>query len=46
MELLSPDNVPEEIIQDGGEELGDLLGRVLESKIRLERIIARLEELQ
>ena len=34
-----------EVVQDAGEELGDLLGRVLEAKIGMERIIARLEDL-
>jgi hypothetical protein len=35
-----------EIVQDSGEELGELLGRVLEAKIGLEGIINRLETLQ
>ncbi len=43
-ELLSADNVPEEVVQDAGEELGELLGRALESKIGLGRIIDRLED--
>ncbi len=38
--------MPAEVVQDAGEELGDLLGRVLETKIGMERIIARLENLQ
>ena len=46
VELLLPENVAEEIVQNAGEELGDLLGRALESKIGLGRIIDRLERLQ
>ena len=46
VERISPNNVQTEIVQDAGEELGDLLGRVLEAKIGMERIIARLENLQ
>jgi hypothetical protein len=41
-----PENVTEEIVQNAGEELGDLLGRALESKIGLGKIIERLERLQ
>ena len=33
-------------IQEVGEDLGTLLGRVLESKMQVEGITARLEELQ
>ncbi len=46
VELLSADNVPVFVIQDAAEELGDLLGRALESKMGIERIINRLENLQ
>lgn len=46
VELLSGDNVPVFVIQDAAEELGDLLGRALESKMGIERIINRLENLQ
>jgi hypothetical protein len=46
VELLLPENVTEEIVQNAGEELGDLLGRALESKIGLGQIIERLERLQ
>jgi len=45
-ELLLPENVDIEIVQNAGEELGDLLGRALESKIGLGKIIDRLERLQ
>ncbi len=40
-----PDATAEEI-QDVGEELGTLLGRVLESKIAVRKINTNLEELQ
>lgn len=46
VELLLPENVAEEIVQNAGEELGDLLGRALETKIGLGKIIERLERLQ
>ena len=46
VERISPDHVRTEVVQDAGEELGDLLGRVLEAKIGMERIIDRLENLQ
>jgi hypothetical protein len=46
VERISPDDVQADVVQDAGEELGDLLGRVLEAKIGMERIIARLENLQ
>lgn len=45
VDRISPDDVQAEVVQDAGEELGDLLGRVLEAKIGMERIIARLENL-
>lgn len=45
-ELMLPENVAIEIIQNAGEELGDLLGRALESKIGLRIIMERLERLQ
>jgi hypothetical protein len=45
VDQISPDDVPTEVVQDAGEELGNLLGRVVEAKIGMERIIARLENL-
>lgn len=42
---LSPPNVPADIIQDAGEDLGNLLGRIVEAKIGVGRIITRLENL-
>ncbi len=44
VETLSPNDVPPEVITEAGEDLGTLLGRVLETKIALRRIITRLEE--
>jgi hypothetical protein len=46
VDRISPDDVPTEVVQDAGEELGNLLGRVLEAKIGMERILDRLENLQ
>ncbi|MDJ1180217.1 hypothetical protein PJF56_15240 [Roseofilum sp. BLCC_M91] len=40
---LASSNVPDEVIQVAGEDLGDLLGRVLEVKLKVERLISRLE---
>lgn len=45
VELLLPENVPEEIMQNAGETLGDLLERALESKIGLGIIIDRWDRL-
>ena len=44
-ELSTPDVTIDEI-QEAGEDLGTILGRVLETKVRLERIIERLEILR
>lgn len=46
VELISPDDVTPLEIQEAGEDLGSILGRALETKIRIERIISSLEELQ
>ncbi len=46
IELISPDDVTALEIQEAGEDLGNILGRALETKIRVERIIHNLEELQ
>ena len=43
IEVLSPTDVPAEVIQEAGEDLGTLLGRVLETKTIVSRIIERLE---
>jgi hypothetical protein len=45
VELLQQETLSVEEIQFTGEELSDLLGRILESKISLENIIRRLEAL-
>jgi hypothetical protein len=45
VELLQQETLSVEEIQSTGEELSDLLGRILESKIGLENIIHRLEAL-
>jgi hypothetical protein len=45
VELLQQETLSVEEIQSTGEELSDLLGRILESKIGLENIIRRLEAL-
>ena len=45
LELLQQESLPLDAIQSIGEELSDLLGRVLESKIGLENLIIRLEAL-
>lgn len=44
VETLSPTDVPDEVIQNAGQDLGTLLGRVLEVKLRVRRLIDRLEE--
>ena len=43
VEIISPTDVPAEVIQEAGEDLGDLLGRAIESKMAVRRIISRLE---
>lgn len=45
IETISPDEVPAEIIQEAGEDLGTPLGRVLEAKISVRRIVLRLQSL-
>lgn len=44
VETLSPTDVPDKVIQNAGQDLGTLLGRVLEVKLRVRRLIDRLEE--
>ena len=46
VETISPDDAPAEVIQEAGEDLGTQLGRVLEAKRGVERILNRLEKLQ
>ncbi|MCL1470996.1 hypothetical protein LAY57_09960 [Argonema antarcticum A004/B2] len=43
VEIISPTDVPAEVIQEAGEDLGNLLGRAIESKMAVRRIISRLE---
>ena len=45
VERLSPANVPIALIQESGEDLSTLLGRVIEGKIRVEPIITFLRGL-
>lgn len=45
VDLLSENRVTMEDVQEIGEELGDLLGRAIETKIVLENTIRRIEEL-
>ncbi len=44
IEIISPRDVPQEVIQEAGEDLGLLLGRVLETKIAIRQIVNRLQE--
>jgi hypothetical protein len=44
-EEISPADVPANLIQDAGEDLGTLLGVTLEIKLQLSQVIARLENL-
>ena len=43
---ISQSGVPDSVIQEAGEDLGNLLGRVLEFKMKVERLISRLEYLR
>ena len=45
IETVSTTDVPTEVVQDAGEELATLLGRVLEAKIDARQIIIRLQNL-
>lgn len=45
VEILSPSEVTNDVIQEAGEELGTLLGKVLEVKINVNRTKTRLENL-
>jgi hypothetical protein len=44
-ETISPDDVKAEIVQEAGEDLGNLLGRVIEEAVRISQILDFLEEL-
>jgi hypothetical protein len=44
METIAPRDIPNQIIQEAGEDLGSLLGKVLEVKLKVRRLMARLEE--
>ncbi len=43
VETVEPNDTPDEIMQNAGERLGTLLGRVLEAKLRVEQLINRLD---
>ncbi len=43
VETISPPDIPSEIVQETGEGLGTLLGRVVEVRLRAERLTNRLE---
>lgn len=45
LEIVSATDVPAEVVQDAGEELATLIGRVLEAKIDTSRITTRLQDL-
>lgn len=45
IEVISPDDVPPEIVQEAGEDLGNLFGRVIEEEMRVRQIVDFLEEL-
>ena len=45
IEAVRPANIPLEIVREGGEILENLLGQVLEAKLRVERFVERLERL-
>ena len=39
LETISSEDVPPELIQEAGEDLGTLQGKIIEEKIRLQRIL-------
>ncbi|MFB2918965.1 hypothetical protein [Aerosakkonema funiforme] len=43
VEQISPNDVPDRVIQDAGEDLGSILGMVLEAKINANQLKNRLE---
>jgi hypothetical protein len=44
VEQISPNDVPAQVIQDAGEDLGLILGRVLEAKMNANQLKTRLED--
>lgn len=44
IDRLAPDHVPAQIIQEAGEDLGFILGRVLEAKMNASQLKNRLED--
>ena len=44
LEAISLTDVPDELIQNAGQDLGNLLGRMLEVKLKVGRLIERLKE--
>ncbi|AFY84457.1 hypothetical protein [Oscillatoria acuminata] len=44
IDRLAPDNVPDQIIQEAGEDLGFILGRVLEARMNANQLKNRLED--
>jgi predicted transcriptional regulator len=45
VDSISPPQVADEVIQSAGEDLGELLGRVLETKMLISRAVQVLEDL-
>jgi len=45
IETIEPEDIKEELIQEAGEDLGEQLGRVIEAKMGVRRIMNTLEEL-
>ena len=45
VDSISPPHVKSELIQEAGEDLGELLGRVLETKMLVSRAVRILEDL-
>jgi hypothetical protein len=45
VDSISPPHVKSEVIQEAGEDLGELLGRVIETKILVSRAVGILEDL-
>lgn len=46
VESISPENVRSEVIQEGGEDLAELQGRVLETKMLVSTVMTRLDNLR
>ena len=44
VEQISPNDIPVQVLQDAGEDLGLILGRVLEVKMNANQLKTRLEE--